>query len=245
MSKIPLRIIPRLDIKGKNLIKGINLEGLRVVGDPNDFAKKYYEQGADELIFMDNVASLYGRNNLYNVIHEATKNVFIPITVGGGIRSIKDANKVLRAGADKIAINTAAVKNPNIISQLSKIFGSQCIVVSIEAKKVDNNQWEVYTLNGRERTGINLIDWIKKIIDCGAGEILLTSVDKDGTKEGFDLDLIKLSSKLCNIPLIVCGGCGSLKDIINLKKKKFNIDGIGLGTVLHYEKIKINDAKKV
>ena len=219
MKIIPPRIIPRLDIKGQNLIKGINLEGLRVVGNPNEFAKKYYEQGADELIFMDNVASLYGRNNLYDVIHEATKNVFIPITVGGGIRSIKDANKVLRAGADKIAINTAAVRNPKIISELSKIFGSQCIVVSIEAKKINDKYWEVYTLNGREKTGINLIDWIKRIIECGAGEILLTSVDRDGTKKGFDTELIKVSSKICSIPLIVSGGCGSLNDIIDLKKK--------------------------
>ena len=245
MTKIPQRIIPRLDIKGKNLIKGINLEGLRVVGDPNKFAKNYYDQGADELIFMDNVASLYGRNNLYDVIHEATKNIFIPITVGGGIRSEKDAHKILRAGADKIAINTAAVKNPKIISDLSKIFGSQCIVISIEAKKISKDNWEVYTLNGREKTGINIKDWIKKITDNGAGEILLTSIDKDGTKKGFDIELVNMASELCKIPLIISGGCGDIKDIINLKKKKVNIQGIALGTVLHYGQVKISEAKKV
>ncbi|MBD1171187.1 imidazole glycerol phosphate synthase cyclase subunit, partial [Pelagibacterales bacterium SAG-MED04] len=165
-----LRIIPRLDIKGENLIKGIQLEGVRVIGNPNIFAKKYYNNGADELLYMDAVASLYGRNNLKELIKKAVKDVFIPITVGGGIRSIEDAYDILRSGADKIAINTAAVIRPNLIKELSNEFGSQSIVVSIEAKQQSKFDWEVYVESGREKTGIKVFDWIKKAESLGAGE---------------------------------------------------------------------------
>ena len=212
MKKI--RIIPRLDIKGPNLIKSIQFEGLRIIGDPNTFAKKYYKEGADELLYMDVVASLYGRNSLMDLISNAVKDVFIPITVGGGIRSIENAGEVLRSGADKVAVNTAVVKNPKLITQLKDKFGSQSIVVSIEAKKIDNG-WEAYTENGREKTGLDVIHWAKKCSNMGAGEILLTSVDREGTRKGFDLELINEVKKHINIPLIVSGGMSSPKDISN------------------------------
>ena len=193
------RMIARLDIKGPNLIKGIHLEGLKIVGNPNEYATKYFNEGADELLLMDSVASYYGRNNLIDVIKKAAENVFIPITVGGGIRSKEDAHKILRNGADKVALNTAAVTNPNLINDLAKIFGSQCIVISIEAKKISNDKWEVFTQNGRNKTGLDVISWVKKVISLGAGEVLLTSIDKDGTK-GFDLDLIKEFQRFVSSP---------------------------------------------
>ena len=171
-----IRIIGRLDIKGPNLIKGIHLEGLRIIGDPQIFAKKYYNQGVDELIFIDTVATLYGRNSLHETISKAAKDIFVPLTVGGGIRSVDDVYEILRVGADKVSINTAAVKNPNLIKQVSEKFGSQAMVVSIEAKK-QNSIWEVYTDNGRERSGKNVLDWAKQVVSLGAGEILLSSVD--------------------------------------------------------------------
>lgn len=186
-----LRIIPRLDIKGPNLIKGIRLEGLRVVGDPHEFALRYYEQGADELVFMDIVASLYQRNNLNDIIARAANRVFIPITVGGGIRSLDDVNTLLRSGADKVAINTAAIARPALITEVSKRYGAQCMVLSVEAKQNGPGRWEAYTDNGREHTGLDVIDWIEKAVALGAGEILLTAVDREGTRKGLDLDLLR------------------------------------------------------
>ena len=182
-----VRIIPRLDIKGPNLIKSIQFEGLRVIGDPNSFAKKYYHEGADELLYMDSVASLYGRNSLKDLVSKAAKDVFIPITVGGGIRSIETATDILRNGADKVAVNTAAVKNPKLINELVKKFGSQSIVISIEAKHTSDNKWEVFIENGRERTGLDVVKWVKQCESLGAGEILLTSIDKEGTGKVFDI----------------------------------------------------------
>ena len=237
------RIIARLDIKGENLIKSINLEGLRKIGNPNEKAVKYFKDGADELLFIDCVASLYGRNNILDVIKKAAENTFIPITVGGGIRSLEDVRNILNSGADKICINTAAIKNPKIITDLSKKFGSQCVVVSIEAKKIFNNNWEVYTHNGRERTGLEVLTWVKKSIKMGAGEILLTSIDKEGTGKGFDLDLISKVSKACSVPLIVSGGFGELSHMQELLKKT-HVDGIAVAKVLHYNKYKIKDIKK-
>ena len=189
MKKV--RLIARLDIKGPNLIKGVHLEGLRVVGSPNEYAVRYYEQGADELIYMDSVASLYARNHLGEIIKAAAKDIFIPMTVGGGIRSIDDATEILRSGADKVAINTAAVADPTLISKLAQKFGSQCVVLSIEAKKNTNSEWEVLTENGRERSGLNVVSWAIQGFEYGAGEILLTSVDMEGTRKGFDCDLVR------------------------------------------------------
>lgn len=236
------RLIPRLDIKGQNLIKSINLEGLRVIGDPNKFAIKYYNEGADELVLMDSVASLYGRNSLIDVVKKTSKEVFIPITVGGGIRNIFDVENILKSGADKVAINTAAIANPKLITEVAKKFGSQCVVLSIEAKKLDNNYWEAYTHNGMEKTGIDVLKWIKKGIDYGAGEILLTSVDKEGTKTGFDLDLIFKSSSICKVPLIASGGCGETNHLDHLLERT-HIDAIAVASILHYNLSNIKNLK--
>jgi len=238
-----IRLIPRLDIKGENLIKGIQLEGLRIVGDPSEFAKKYYDLGADEILYMDSVASLYGRNNLSSLIKKTTKDVFIPITVGGGIRSVKDAYDIFISGADKIAVNTAAVKNPQLIFDLVEKFGSQSIVISIEAKKIDNNNWEVFTECGREKTGIKVIDWVKKSVELGAGEILLTSVDREGMLNGYDLDLIKIVSNEIQIPLIASGGMSEAADILTAVTA--GADAISMASVIHYNKVSLEEIRKV
>ena len=237
-----LRLIARLDIKGSNLIKGIQLEGLRVMGDPNEFALRYYEQGADELIFMDAVASLYGRNNLSDIIKKATKNIFIPITVGGGIRTVEDATKILRSGADKIAINTAAVTSPNLISNISQKFGNQCVVLSIEAKRISQNLWEVYTNNGRERTNLNVVDWAVQGVSKGAGEILITSVDREGTRKGFDIDLVKAISSVVNVPVIASGGMGKPEDLLAVVQDA-GADAVAMADILHYKRFEIDQIR--
>jgi imidazole glycerol-phosphate synthase subunit HisF len=237
-----IRVIARLDIKNEFVIKGIHLEGLRKVGDPNDLAKKYYENGIDEIVFIDAVAAYYDRNSLSNIIRAACKHVFIPITVGGGIRKIDDIKTALINGADKVAINTKAVQNPDFITKASKIFGSQCIVSSIEAKKIDENKWEVYIDNGREPTGLNVLEWAKEVEKLGAGELLLTSIDKDGTKKGPDLDLNQAVSDSISIPIISSGGIGNSGDAIKMLKNS-NIDAIAIASVLHYELEDIKDIK--
>lgn len=233
-----LRIIPRLDIKGSNLIKGIRLEGLRVMGDPQEFAVKYYEAGADELIYMDIVASLYGRNNLSDIISRAADNVFIPITVGGGIRSVDDARHILRSGADKVAINTAAIANPTLISDVANRFGSQAMVLSIEAKQISTGKWEAYTDNGRERTGLDVIDWVRRGVELGAGEVLITSVDREGTRQGFETDLIKQVSNAVSVPVIASGGMGSIAHFIDAAKNG-GADAVSMADVLHYNRLSI------
>lgn len=237
-----LRIIPRLDIKGPNLIKGIRLEGLRVMGDPQEYAIKYYEAGADELVYMDIVASLYGRNNLSDIISRAAENVFIPITVGGGIRSVEDARHILRSGADKVAINTAAVARPDLISEVAHRFGSQAMVLSIEAKQVAAGKWEVYTDNGRERTGIDVLEWVQRGVDLGAGEILLTSVDREGTRKGFDLDLIRQVSQAVSVPVIASGGMGSTDDFVAAAREGL-ADAVAMADVLHYNRLSLNEIR--
>ena len=237
-----MRIIARLDIKNFNLIKSRNLEGLKVVGNPNSYASKYYSQGADELIFMDLVASLYNRNSLYDIVKQASKDIFIPFTVGGGIRSIDDALKIFDSGADKIAVNTAAIKDPNLINVLSKRFGSQAIVLSIEAKKVKENKWEAYIECGRQDTGIDVVDWAKKNVDQGAGEILLTSIDQEGTSKGFDYGLIESVTTAVNLPLLASGGFGSLGDIEKISK--FDVDGIVIADAIHFDKIELDLIRK-
>jgi cyclase len=237
-----LRIIPRLDIKGSNLIKSIQLEGLRVIGDPQDHAIRYYEQGADELIYMDIVASLYGRNNLSDIISRAAKNVFIPITVGGGIRSVDDARHILRSGADKVAINTAAIARPELISEVARRFGSQAMVLSIEAKQVADSKWEAYADNGRERTGLDVLEWVRRGVELGAGEILLTAVDREGTRSGFDIDLLRTVSAAVPVPVIASGGMGSLEHF-----KTAAVDGgadaIAMADVLHYKRMSIGEIR--
>ena len=237
-----IRLIARLDIKGPNLIKGIHLEGLRVIGAPNKYALRYYEQGADELIYMDCVASLYGRNSLDDIIQDVSKNVFIPMTVGGGIRSVEDATNLLRCGADKVAVNTAAVANPKLINDISRRFGSQCLVLSIEAKQIGPDQWEVYTDNGRECTGLDVIDWVKKGVELGAGEILLTSVDKEGTRRGFDASLVEAVTKEVSVPVIASGGMGKPEDLIDAVLKG-KADAIAMADILHYDRATVSDIR--
>lgn len=238
-----LRIIPRLDIKGPNLIKGIRLEGLRVMGDPHAFALKYYEAGADELIYMDIVASLYGRNNLSDIISRAADQVFIPITVGGGIRSVDDARHILRSGADKVAINTAAVSRPELISEVARHFGSQAMVLSIEAKKVAEGRWEAYTDNGRERTGLDVVEWASQAVQRGAGEILLTSVDNEGTRKGFETELIQRVRDAVTVPVIASGGMGSL-DHFTEAATQGGADAIAMADCLHYGRLSVQDIRE-
>jgi len=237
-----IRLIARLDIKGPNLIKGIHLEGLRVMGLPNEFALKYYLQGADELIYMDCVASLYGRNNLSEIIMSAAKDIFVPMTVGGGIRTVDDATNVLRFGADKVAVNTAAVSNPKLITDIAQRFGSQCMVLSIEAKQVGHDQWEVYTDNGREHTGLDVIEWVKYGVSMGAGEILLTSVDKEGTRKGFDIALIRAVAAAVDVPLIASGGMGKPEDLLEVVNEA-NADAVAMADILHYNRAVIGDIR--
>ena len=227
-----IRIIPRLDIKGPNLVKGIHLEGLRVLGKPWDYACMYYEDGADELIYIDVVASLYGRNNLSDIVEKTARNIFIPLTVGGGIRSVDDIRKILRAGADKVAINTAAVHNPALIKEGAKTFGSQCIVISIQAKRIDET-YRVFTDNGREMSDRLVLDWVKEAVDLGAGEILLTSIDREGTGTGFDIELLEKIAGDVPVPVIACGGCGTrnhARDAVETGKA----DAICASSIFHY-----------
>lgn len=237
-----LRIIPRLDIKGPNLIKGVRLEGLRVIGDPQEYAIRYYEAGADELIYMDIVASLYGRNNLSEIISKAARDVFIPITVGGGIRSVDDAQHILRSGADKVAINTAAIARPDLISEVARKFGSQAMVLSVEAKQIGIDRWEAYTDNGRERSGLDVLDWIKRGVSLGAGEILLTSVDREGTRSGFDINLLRAVSDLVSVPIIASGGMGSSEDLVSAAQKGL-VDAVAMADVLHYKRLTLAEIR--
>lgn len=240
MSKI--RVIARIDVKNDDVIKGIHLEGLRKVGKPNDFARKYYHSGIDEIVFMDAVASYYDRNSLSDIIKVACDDVFVPITVGGGIRNIDDIKTALKAGADKVAINTQAIKQPSFIEQASKIFGSQCIVISIEAKKISEGKWEAYTDNGREPTGLDVIEWAKKTQELGAGEIILTSIDAEGTKKGFDENLCAKVANAVSIPIIASGGAGNIGHVSSLISTS-NVDAIAIASVLHYGLLEVKEIK--
>ena len=236
------RIIARLDVKGTNLIKGVHLEGLRVIGPVSDYALKYYQQGADELVYMDIVASLYGRNSLTEIVSLAARNVFIPLTVGGGIRSVEDVKALLRSGADKVAINTACVKNPDLINQVSRTFGSQCMVLSIEAKRTNGVGWEVYTDCGRERTNLDVIEWAVRGEELGAGEILITSIDQEGTESGFDCELIKAVSDAVTIPVIASGGFGQSSDFASCVRN--GASAVAVAGHLHYEKSTISSIRR-
>ena len=229
-----IRIIPRLDIKGPNLVKGIHLEGLRVLGKPEQYAKHYYEAGADELLYMDVVASLYERNSLHDIIEKTAKEIFIPLTVGGGIRSIDDIKSILRAGADKVSINTAAVRNPNLIKEASQVFGSSTIVISIEAIRQTDGNFYAFTDNGREVTNLEVVDWAKRVENLGSGEIILTSVDREGTGKGFELELMSKVTNAVSIPVVAHGGAGSLghiKEVIN----DGGASAVAIASMLHYD----------
>ncbi len=239
-----MRIISRLDIKNEFVIKGINLEGLRKIGDPVILSEKYYKDKADELILYDTVASLYGRNNLFHLIREITKKIFIPVCLCGGIRNLEDIKNALDSGADKVGINTAIVNNPFFLKEASENFGSSNIIASIEAKKINNNKWEVYTHNGRDKSGIMVNDWIKKIQEIGCGEILLTSIDADGTQLGFDMELLNyIKQAKINVPIIISGGCGNF-DHIKKIHKKLPDEAVAIASALHYKKLKITEIKE-
>jgi len=212
MSRRPVstnvRLIARLDVKGPNLIKGVHLEGLRVVGSPQEHARRYYADGVDEIVYIDLVASLYGRSKLTEIVRTTAHDVFVPLTVGGGVRSIDDVRDLLRAGADKVAINTAAVRRPELVTEVARRFGSQCMVLSIEAKQQAPDRWEVYTDCGRERSGVDAVDWARRGVALGAGEILVTSIDREGTRSGFDVALVRAIADVARVPVIASGGYG-------------------------------------
>jgi cyclase len=235
---INVRIIPRLDIKGPNLVKGIHLEGVRVLGKPEEFARYYYAQGADELLYMDAVASLYGRNSLLDIIAKTSKEIFIPLTVGGGLRSLDDISAALRAGADKVALNTAVVKRQELITEAAVQYGSSTVVVSIEAKKSPaTGAYEVYIDNGRERTGINVFEWAVRAAELGAGEILVTSIDNEGTGNGFDLELTRKIAESVNIPVVASGGAGAIPQVIDVVLQG-KADAVAIASLLHYNALK-------
>jgi cyclase len=237
-----MRVIARLDVKNNFVIKGIHLEGLRKVGDPNQLAKAYYEAGIDEILFIDAVASLYNRNNLFDVIKKASEEVFVPITIGGGLRNLSDIEQALDAGADKVALNTAAIREPDLIEKVAKQYGSQCVVASVQAKRTPSG-WEAYIETGREKTGVQVLDWVKRLQDLGAGEILLTSVDQEGTKSGFDLPLVRAVNESVSIPVLVSGGYGQPKHIQELLEVT-EPSGICFASVLHYKMTSVMELRK-
>ncbi|MGB1158168.1 MAG: imidazole glycerol phosphate synthase subunit HisF [Porticoccaceae bacterium] len=238
------RIIARIDVKNESAIKGIHLEGLRKIGDPNNLALNYYNSGVDEVIFMDAVAAYYDRNSLSEIIQRACNDVFVPITVGGGIRTLSDVQSALNAGADKVALNTQSIRTPEFISHASKIFGSQCIVASVEAKRnFESDSWNAYYDNGREDSGMDVISWVKELESLGAGEIFITSVDKEGTKKGFDVNLLNEICNAVNIPVVASGGAGSIGHVQELLSTS-DASGVALASLLHYEISTIKELKK-
>ena len=232
-----IRVIPRLDIKWPNLIKGIQLEGLRVIGNPSDFVRDYYQTGADEILLMDCVASLYNRNGIHDLVAKVAESIFVPICVGGGIRTSDDAKSLFRSGADKVALNTAAFARPELISELADKFGAQAVVVSIEAKRISDDNWICYYDNGRENSGFEILDWVRKVEQLGAGELLITSVDNEGTAIGYDTQLIELVSKNVNIPVIASGGFGKPADALAAIKAGAN--AVSIARSLHYKNLTI------
>jgi len=239
-----VRLIARLDIKGPNLIKGVQLEGLRVIGDPQEYARRYYEQGADELIYIDIVASLYGRSKLTEIVRRAAHDVFVPMTVGGGIRCVDDVRDLLRAGADKVAINTAAVRRPELVTEVSRRFGSQCMVLSIEAKQQAAGQWEVYTDCGRERTGLDAVAWAKRGVELGAGEILVTSIDREGSRKGFDVALTQAVSMAVPVPIIASGGYGAPQHLLDVVQQG-RADAVAFADALHYGRTTVPELRRL
>lgn len=241
MSKV--RIIPRLDIKGPNVVKPVMTEALRVIGDPRKLIRRYYKEGADEIVYMDIVASLYGRNIDLDQLKRVTEGIFIPVAAGGGVRSIGDINNVLRAGADKVAINTYATTHPRFLKEAVETFGAQCIVLSLEAKKQPDGTYEAYTDGGRQRSGREVVAWVKEAIRMGVGEVLVTSIDGEGTREGYDLELVKSITKFAPVPVIAHGGAGSLESFLEVIEHG-KADAVCASSIFHYREHKIGDVKK-
>lgn len=236
------RIIPCLDVKNGRVVKGINFVGLKDVGDPVECAKAYNEQGADEIVFLDITATHEARGTIIDVVRNTAKEVFVPLTVGGGIRTIEDFRDILRAGADKISVNSAAVKNPELIKEAADIFGSQCVVVAIDAKRFDDG-FHVVVNGGRIDTGLDAIEWAKKAQELGAGEILLTSMDTDGTKNGFDIELLNAICDVVTIPVIASGGCGTLNHFSEVFQKS-GADAALAASLFHYKELTVGEVKK-
>ena len=237
------RLIARLDVKAPFLIKGINLEGVRKIGLPNDFAVRYYKEGIDEILYMDAVASLYDRNSLADVVQKTADDVFVPMAVGGGLRTLDDIHRMMRAGADKVAINTAAVKRPDFLTEIAEAYGSQATVLSVEAKRHPNEaRWEAYVDNGREKTGLDVIDWVIRAEELGAGEILLTSVDQEGMQSGYDIELVRAVSLAVNIPIVASGGMGKPEHLSTVIKDG-GASAVAIAHALHYGDYSISELK--
>jgi len=237
------RIIARLDIKGPNVVKGIRFEGLRVMGPPQELARRYYEQGADELLYIDTVASLYGRENLTEIVRLAASELFIPMTVGGGVRSVDDAVGLLRSGADRVAVNTAAVRRPGLLGEIASVLGSQGLVASIQIKRRPGDWWEVYVDNGREKTGLDALEWIRQVEQLGAGEALVTSVDQDGTGKGFEVEFVRRARQVVSVPIIVGGGGGGPEDVAAVTEQT-GCEAVAVASMLHYGRCGIGDIKR-
>lgn len=241
------RIIPCLDVDNGRVVKGVQFVDIRDAGDPVEVARRYDEQGADEITFLDITASSEDRETIIHVVEEVASEVFIPLTVGGGIRTVEDIRRMLNAGADKVGINTAAVFNPEFVKEAAEKFGSQCIVIAIDAKKVsaegEPNKWEIFTHGGRKPTGIDAVEWARKMVDYGAGEILLTSMDRDGTKMGFDLELTRAISDAVKVPVIASGGVGELKHLIE-GVKEGKADAVLAASIFHFGEHTVEEAKR-
>lgn len=237
------RIIPCLDVTAGRVVKGVNFVELRDAGDPVEIARRYDEQGADELTFLDITASSDGRDLILDIIEAVASQVFIPLTVGGGVRAVEDVRRLLNAGADKVGINTSAVTNPQLVEDAAGKYGSQCIVVAIDAKRVGENKWEVFTHGGRNATGLDAVEWAQHMAKRGAGEILLTSMDRDGTRSGFDLALTRAVSDAVSIPVIASGGVGGLQDLAN-GIKEGHADAVLAASIFHYGQHTVQEAKR-
>ncbi|WP_395404297.1 imidazole glycerol phosphate synthase subunit HisF [Pseudoduganella sp. UC29_106] len=237
------RIIPCLDVTNGRVVKGVNFTELRDAGDPVEIARRYDEQGADELTFLDITASSDNRGLILDIIEAVASQVFIPLTVGGGVRQVEDVRRLLNAGADKISLNTSAVSNPQLVYEASQKHGSQCIVVAIDAKQVAPGRWEVFTHGGRNATGLDAVEWAKKMESLGAGELLLTSMDRDGTKSGFDLELTRAVSDAVNVPVIASGGVGGLQDLAD-GVKLGHADAVLAASIFHYGQHTVQEAKR-
>jgi imidazole glycerol-phosphate synthase subunit HisF len=236
------RIIPCLDVTAGRVVKGVNFLELRDAGDPVEIARRYDEQGADELTFLDITATSDGRDLILHIIEAVASQVFIPLTVGGGVRSVEDVRRLLNAGADKISVNSAAIANPQLVADAAQKYGSQCIVVAIDAKKSGEGKWEVFTHGGRKATGLDVVEWAKKMESLGVGEVLLTSMDRDGTKSGFDLDLTRAVSDAVSIPVIASGGVGGLQDLAD-GVKLGRADAVLAASIFHYGQHTVQEAK--
>lgn len=239
---ITKRIIPCLDVRDGRVVKGVNFQGLNDVNSPVELAKFYSDNGADELVFYDITASSDGRKIFTDILRETAKNVFIPLTVGGGISSVKDFERVLSCGADKVSVNTGAIRNPRLIPEAAKLYGSQCVVISADVKRV-NGQFNIFARGGRDDTGIEAINWIKNCVDSGAGEVVLNSIDTDGVKRGFDLDMLAAVCEVVNVPVIASGGAGSIADFIKLFKTLPKVDAGLAASIFHFGEVAIKDLK--